>query len=151
MLDGSPTGKPQTSSTDAQAGGLMAGFDNGRPDTGTSALATPTKPDEGSKPEEDRRQSKRMSYPCAAMVANYQCPDVPPKEAFWTVRCRDLSRGGVSFYSPIKPLASSLLISLGSAQTLSCLLACRVVYCAYVGDHGQPRYLVGCEFMERLN
>jgi hypothetical protein len=85
------------------------------------------------------------------MVANYQSTGVPSKEAFWTVRCRDLSRGGVSFYSPIKPSASSLLISLGSAQTLSCLLACRVVYCAYVGDHGQPRYLVGCEFMERLN
>ena len=129
----------------------MAVDESGQPDADAPALATQTKPDDFGKAEDDRRQSRRMSYPCSAMVANYQAPDVPAKEAFWTVRCRDLSRGGVSFYSPIKPLASSLLISLGSAHTLSCLLACRVVYCAYVGDHGQPRYLVGCEFMERLN
>ncbi|HEV3339328.1 MAG TPA: PilZ domain-containing protein [Pirellulales bacterium] len=129
----------------------MVGQENGQGEADISALATQTKSADVSASEDDRRQSKRMSYPCAAMVANYQSPDVPSKEAFWTVRCRDLSRGGVSFYSPIKPLASSLLISLGSAHTLSCLLACRVVYCAYVGDHGQPRYLVGCEFMERLN
>jgi hypothetical protein len=129
----------------------MAVDKSGQADAEVSALATQTRPDDVGKSEDDRRQSRRMSYPCSAMVANYQSPDVPPKEAFWTVRCRDLSRGGVSFYSPIKPLASALLISLGSAQTLSCLLACRVVYCAYVGDHGQPRYLVGCEFMERLN
>jgi hypothetical protein len=129
----------------------MAVEESGQPHAGASALATQTEPDRIGKQDDDRRQSRRMSYPCSAMVANYQSPDVPPKEAFWTVRCRDLSRGGVSFYSPIKPHASSLLISLGSAQTLSCLLACRVVYCAYVGDQGQPRYLVGCEFMERLN
>jgi hypothetical protein len=103
------------------------------------------------KPDQERRQSKRMSYACAAMVANYHPPGIPSKDSFWTVRCRDLSRGGVSFYSPTKPSASTMVVSLGSSHTLSCLLACRVVYCAYVGDAAQPQYLVGCEFMERLN
>jgi len=102
-------------------------------------------------PEQERRQSRRMPYACTGMVAAYLPPDIPPREAFWTVRCRDLSRGGVSFYSPIKPSSASLVISLGSMETLSCLLACRVVYCAYVGNQGQPQYLVGCEFIERLN
>lgn len=116
-----------------------------------SELVSETALPDAGKPEQERRQSKRMSYACAAMVANYHAPDVPTKDAFWTVRCRDLSRGGVSFYSPVKPASSTMVISLGSSQTLSCLLACRVVYCAYVGDQGQPHYLVGCEFMERLN
>ena len=118
---------------------------------GASELADQAEPLAARKPEHERRQSKRMSYSCAAMVANYRPPEVPPKDSFWTVRCRDLSRGGVSFYSPIKPSSSTLVVSLGSSETLSCLLACRVVYCAYVGDHGQPRYLVGCEFTDRLS
>lgn len=102
-------------------------------------------------PERDRRRSKRMPYACTGMAAAYRAPEVPANEAFWMVRCRDLSRGGVSFYSPIKPSTSSLVLSLGSLDNVSCLLACRVVYCAYVGNQGQPQYLVGCEFLERLN
>jgi hypothetical protein len=102
-------------------------------------------------PERDRRRSRRMPYACTGMAAAYLAPDVPANEAFWMVRCRDLSRGGVSFYSPIKPTTSSLVLNLGSLDNVRCLLACRVVYCAYVGNQGQPQYLVGCGFLERLD
>ena len=117
----------------------------------TGGLAAQAAFDNIEEPQRDRRRSKRMPYACTGMAAAYLAPDVPPKEAFWMVRCRDLSRGGVSFYSPIKPSTSSLVLSLGSLDSVSCLLACRVVYCAYVGNQGQPQYLVGCEFLERLN
>lgn len=129
----------------------MLELDTAGGSAGTAHVSAEAAFDNVAAPERDRRQSRRMPYACTAIVAAYLPPDIPPRESFWTVRCRDLSRGGVSFYSPIKPSASSLVISLSSMRSLNLLLACRVVYCAYVGDQGQPQYLVGCEFVERLN
>jgi hypothetical protein len=101
-------------------------------------------------PHDDRRTSKRMPYGCSGTVAAFLPPDIPPKEAFWMIRCRDLSRRGIAFYSPIKPSSPSLVVRLGSLDGADCLLACRVSHCADVGTQASPQFLVGCEFLERL-
>jgi hypothetical protein len=101
--------------------------------------------------QHERRQSRRMPYSSIGAVAPYLPPDIPPEEAFWMIRCRDLSRRGVAFYSPIKPSTASLVIRLGVLDGNDCLIACRLAHCSYVSNSGSPQYLVGCEFVERLH
>lgn len=109
-------------------------------------------PDALGVPHAERRQSTRLPYSCSGTVAAYVPPDIPPREAFWMVRCRDLSRRGIAFYSPIKPASSSLLIRLASVGGHDdCLLSCRVAHCSDVGTQTNPRFLVGCEFLERVS
>jgi hypothetical protein len=99
----------------------------------------------------ERRHSNRMPYSSSGTVAAYSPPDVPPQEAFWMIRCRDLSPRGIAFYSPIKPPSSSLLVRLGSVGGADCLLSCRVAHCSDVGTLTSPKFLVGCEFVERVS
>ncbi|HJT31221.1 MAG TPA: PilZ domain-containing protein [Pirellulales bacterium] len=99
----------------------------------------------------ERRRSKRMPYASLGMIAPYDGLGIPSDESFWPVQCRDLSRGGISFYSAVKPACPSLVVCLGSVGDASCIIACRVIHCTSVGDEGASNFLVGCEFVERLN
>lgn len=101
--------------------------------------------------QKERRRSKRMPYASLGMVAPYDGLGIPADDSFWPVQCRDLSRGGIAFYSTVKPTCPSLVVCLGSVGDSSCIIACRVVHCASVGDDSEPNFLVGCEFVERLN
>lgn len=100
---------------------------------------------------DERRRTKRLPYASLGMVAPYDGLDMPPDNLFWIIQCRDLSRGGVGFYSPIKPSTPNLVVSLGVVGGVSCVIACRVVHCSQVYTQGASQYLVGCEFLQRLD
>lgn len=100
---------------------------------------------------DERRQTKRLPYASLGMVAPYDGLEMPPDNLFWIIQCRDLSRGGVGFYSPIKPSTPNLVVSLGVVGGVSCVIACRVVHCSQVYTQGASQYLVGCEFLQRLD
>lgn len=102
-------------------------------------------------PPDERRQTKRLPYASLGMVAPYDGLEMPPDNLFWIIQCRDLSRGGVGFYSPIKPSTQNLVVSLGVVGGVSCVIACRVVHCSQVYTQGASQYLVGCEFLQRLD
>jgi hypothetical protein len=100
---------------------------------------------------DERRITKRLPYASLGMVAPYDGLEMPPDNLFWIMQCRDLSRGGVGFYSPIKPSTPNLVVSLGVVGGVSCVIACRVVHCSQVYTQGACQYLVGCEFLQRLD
>lgn len=96
----------------------------------------------------ERRRSRRLPYSGEARIACYDGHSFPDESAFWNVVCRDLSQGGVSFFSTRKPPRSTIVISLPGAT--QCVVAARIVHCSGVVLNPQRQYLVGCEFTDRL-
>jgi hypothetical protein len=96
----------------------------------------------------NRRNRERRSYRVVQWVA--VCPDdgLPESKAFRQVRCDDISRSGISFYTDQPPLDELLIIALGGgAQTT--YLKCRVSNCIRI-DESLGAFRIGCEFVCRV-
>ncbi|GIW94159.1 MAG: hypothetical protein KatS3mg110_2200 [Pirellulaceae bacterium] len=67
---------------------------------------------------------------------------------FVAVETRDLSMGGVSFYSPEAPTERAILLQIGPPDDTVLILA-RISRCERDFDDPQRRFLIGCAF-ERI-
>ena len=75
--------------------------------------------------------------------------ELPTAESFIKVRCRDLSRGGFSYFVDDVPNYESLIVVLGSPPDLTFLVA-QVEHYREESIDGQRGYLVGCRFLEQV-
>ncbi|MBC7353215.1 MAG: PilZ domain-containing protein [Thermogutta sp.] len=67
---------------------------------------------------------------------------------FLSGRCRDISRGGFSFYLDERPDFTELM-ALVSDNHKSIYLTAQVVYVHELENHEKGRFLVGCRFLGR--
>lgn len=74
---------------------------------------------------------------------------VPEADAFRAVQCHDLSAGGFSFICDEQPDFQTFVVRLGKVHDQYYVVA-RVANVVDIGRPGNPRYRVGCTFLERL-
>ena len=96
-----------------------------------------------------RRAAERLAYPADQAVAPYDGADLPTGDMFCQVKCRDLSRGGMSFTWPRPPEFERVVIKVAMPDRPMYFMA-RVVNYRSLNDAGN-RYLVGCEFLDRVH
>jgi hypothetical protein len=97
----------------------------------------------------DRRASRRWSFPAVQPLAPYGHHGLPKPEMFSHVRCYDLSAGGVSFYTKGPPKFEFGVIGLGPAKQRQ-FFVIHVVH-RREANPGTNEYLVGCQFVERID
>jgi len=74
---------------------------------------------------------------------------LPRVDEYFNVECNDISQGGISFYLKRPPGCEQFAIMLGQKPSLTTLVG-RVVYSRVVDHNGEKVYLVGCQFIDRL-
>jgi hypothetical protein len=97
----------------------------------------------------ERRQSRRWSFPAVQPIAPYGQWGFPKPEMFNDVRCHDLSTGGISFLHKGVPEFEFGVIGLGPDVKRNYFVI-RVVYRREF-KAGTDEYLVGCEFVKRIS
>jgi hypothetical protein len=98
----------------------------------------------------DQRKNRRAIYTRSQRVAPFLGDSFPSDDAFQTVRCRDISASGVSFFSPTPMTIQTLVVELCGDGETSHLLA-DVVHSTMIQVDGGPMYIVGCSFAGRLS
>jgi len=95
-------------------------------------------------------ESRRYPYDCLQRAVPW-CEDepLPTQHRFETVRCHDISVSGISFFWPDEPEFSKVVISIGSSDKQVFMVA-EVRQHKAVYKHQQVAYLVGCQFVRRL-
>lgn len=114
-----------------------------------STRITGDKPVNPSGPQGERRGFERRPFRLKQQIARYDGGELPPKEAYQTVQCMDISTGGFSYLAPVPPDAQSLVVALGVAPSLT-YMSSSVAYCTKVETPSGPMYRVGCRFNNRL-
>jgi diguanylate cyclase (GGDEF)-like protein len=74
---------------------------------------------------------------------------LPEQEEFQAVQCHDLSAGGLSYLCDEPPDFQKFVVRLGKGLE-TCYVVARVANVVDIGTPDQPRYRVGCCFVERL-
>ena len=96
-----------------------------------------------------RRKHDRFTYPVLQMI----CPcgsDVIPRPArFFPVKCKDLSRSGISFYLDWEPSFQRFILMIGTGDHHD-YVAGEVVYVQAIAADAPGRYLVGCRLIKKL-
>ena len=101
-----------------------------------------------------RRRPDRACYQALARIALRRTADMPSEADFIEVQCRDLTSQGCSFFLPNRPTFNELVVCFG-APPEAIYLKARIAHCEEAAAHGatgsrHPLFLVGCEFVERL-
>ena len=96
----------------------------------------------------ERREKPRRAYPYIQLVAPIVDGQLPPRDSFKEVNCRDISAGGFSFTSSWIPQEKSLVAAFGSGKSLIFLVA-EVVHTRPTQVNGKPAYLNGCRYTGR--
>lgn len=97
----------------------------------------------------NRRRSQRRIFPFYQRVAPYR-GKLPAEHEFFQVRCSDISSGGVSFILDQQPEYHEVIIELGQGNRTTRIRA-EIVRMVPIEQEGQPVYLLGCQFVERLS
>ncbi len=127
-------------------------IDNGVPTPPTEAemaAVTNADPLRGCAAESDQRRSPRRAYRYRQSIAATMGDRFPPSNAFFEVECWDISACGFSFFMDQLPKFETLLAALGRPPAL-CHFSARVMRVARMVQDGKTRYLVGCDFTERV-
>ena len=123
---------------------------------------------------EDRRAHQREPFSPVQRVAPYDGSNLPQPTNYVDVHCHDLSRGGFSYLSPIRPTSTRLIAVLGVPPDMTCVET-RIVDTVDVlqypstgllekigephspiqsqdpsDETGVPLILVNCQFVRRL-
>ncbi|HEX3997086.1 MAG TPA: PilZ domain-containing protein [Pirellulales bacterium] len=98
--------------------------------------------------EGNRRKRERRPYHVLQWAAPWSDGSPPQPEAFRQIRCHDISRGGISYFSDRPLLDEFLIVGLAAAAEMI-YLKCRVANCVRV-DQASGAFRVGCEFIERI-
>jgi len=95
-------------------------------------------------------ESKRYPYDCLQRAVPWsEGEPFPAPHRIETVRCHDISVSGISFFWPDEPGFSKVVISIGSGEKQVFMVA-EVRQHKAVYKHQQVAYLVGCQFVRRL-
>ena len=97
----------------------------------------------------ERRAGIRHEFPYVQKVAPMTDGEVPPAEKFFSVRCKDLSTGGISIVLDSSPEFDQLVVALGVEPELRHVTA-RVANVDRFEEDGLTRYQVGCQFIGRV-
>jgi hypothetical protein len=99
--------------------------------------------------QNSERADTRYPYGVMQYVAPVVGNSFPDASEFQHVKCRDVSRRGVSYFSPEPPSTEQAILTLGGAPNLSFV-------CVRITNHretvldGETGYTIGCEFVARL-
>jgi hypothetical protein len=97
----------------------------------------------------ERRGAERLEYPVIQVAA----PCFPRQPAcrwrFSPIRCRNISRGGISFYWPRTPDFEDVLVVLGP-RAEAIFVTARVAWFKRV-EGSDTMFLVGCQFLQKLD
>ena len=97
----------------------------------------------------DPRCTKRVAYSAIQAIAPVYAGEKIEDDSFHEVVCRDISIGGLSFWTATYPKTKHLVVRLvGGASLTHMLMEVRHVT-EKETDHG-PQFLVGCMFLKRL-
>lgn len=96
----------------------------------------------------ERRTSVRRKYVCLQLVADYDGRKMPAQKDFEAIIFQDISAGGVSFLSQMKPRRQQLVIALGRAPFSFWIV--EVVFARRRDDLPGHTYQVGCRLLRRL-
>ena len=98
----------------------------------------------------DQRERDRQAYRVTQRIAPYSEGHLPDLSDFRPVRCHDISRGGISYYSLKPPLDEFLVVAVGTGPQTTYLTA-RVANCIRVEEDSDAMFRVGCEFLTRVD
>lgn len=96
----------------------------------------------------NRRQRERRDYRTLQWVAPCTEEGLPDRRSYRQVKCHDISRGGLSYFTDRPPLDEFLVVALGKGPE-TIYLKCKVSNCVRV-DERDGAFRIGCEFIERL-
>jgi hypothetical protein len=99
--------------------------------------------------DSNRRKRERRDFRYLQWAAPCQEDTLPDRRSFRQVRCSDISRGGMSYYTDRPPLDEFLVVGLGTSKE-TIWLRCKVANCVRV-DEDKGAFRIGCEFIERLD
>jgi PAS domain S-box-containing protein len=97
----------------------------------------------------DRRTSERKLFPYRQLVAPYEAGIIPPRDRFQSIRCWDISAGGISFLFDDRPSCRSLVVVLGGANG-EVLMSAEIVRITELDEDDARGFLVGCRFSGKL-
>jgi len=92
-----------------------------------------------------RRGQPRRAYPYRQKIAPIIGGQLPAKDEFKELQCRDIGAGGFSFYSNSPPESDELVVALGSPPQLTYLTA-EIAHLERVSQDGKKMYLIGCAY-----
>jgi len=101
-------------------------------------------------PEKERRGCARVPYEQVVHIAPVMDGQLPQRDAFTPVRCKDLSQAGFSFFQPERPGFSQLVVVFGK-NTKQCFIHARIAHVTQVKLNGNRLFVVGCEFKRRVD
>ena len=96
----------------------------------------------------ERRDGSRSQFDCMQLIAPYTEGRMPLASEFRSVRCNDISPGGISYLTPTIPEHRQILVLLGPAPFI--LLKAEVAHHKPIVSEGRTEYLIGCRFTGRL-
>jgi PAS domain S-box-containing protein len=97
----------------------------------------------------DLRSSPRRTFNYRQRIAPIIDGAMPTRRDFFEVECRDISAGGISFFTEKRPDFTNLIVALGVAPLESFFVA-RIVR-VVLAEEGSPLpYMVGCRFTGRV-
>jgi len=99
--------------------------------------------------DSERRAHGRRAYPYLQAVAPVNGEQMPDRRMFREVRCRDISRQGFSFLSPVKPEPKHIVVAFGSPPNLLYLLA-EIVHVSPTEFNSVRVFHVGCRYVRRV-
>jgi hypothetical protein len=99
---------------------------------------------------EQMRSSPRKTFKCNQRVAPLRNDLPPQKDEYFNVECNDLSQGGISFYLKRPPGCERFAVVLGQKPMVTTLVG-RVASTKEVTHNGEHMFLVGCQFVGRLD
>lgn len=97
----------------------------------------------------EQRRSPRRAYRYRQKIAPMADDGMPMQGGFFEVECWDISACGFSFFMDQLPKFETLVAALGRRPALSHFSA-RVMRVARMKQDDKTRYLVGCDFIERM-
>ena len=97
----------------------------------------------------EQRRSPRRAYRYLQKIAPMSDGQMPMAGGFFDVECWDISACGFSFFMDQLPKFETLVAALGCPPALSHFSA-RVMRVARMTQSGKTRYLIGCDFIDRM-
>lgn len=97
----------------------------------------------------EKRLLPRYTFGLEQQIAEIQDGALPSPDAFESVRCVDISRGGFAFYRKTLPASGEIVIALGEPPDLTYLTA-RIVQSATIDRYGHTFFRIGCQFNDRV-
>ncbi len=98
--------------------------------------------------ESERRVNVRRPHRVFQWIAPCINGQLPDQTMFYPVKCIDISRTGIAFFTEEALTTDQVIVALGTTEE-AFYVRSRVANCAPVQDEGGWRFRVGCEFVER--